>query len=669
MRRREGSPRQRRAGTSTAPPLPPTSGFAPLGDYGAIGDLHTVALVSRGGSIDWACFPRFDSPSVFGALLDPEKGGSAGVLPLEGGRSVQDYVPSTNILETRYRLSEGRTLFITDFMPAPAGRGPLARSHILRILEAIGGPVPVQIWIHPRFQYGRSDGRWSRRSPIRWLARAGDDRLHVQLPPGATASGGRLEVRPTVMPEEPQVVDLAWGGPPLTSASPFRRLVRTEAYWRDWVHRSDAPLHRIAGRWHMAIERSELLLKLLSNARTGAFVAAPTTSLPEWPGGRRNWDYRFVWIRDAAFTAQAMILLGHRSEARAYLRWVIDRLRAAGPKGELRVVYPAIGDTDLKERELPHLRGYRDSRPVRIGNGAHTQFQLDIYGEVLDCALLLLRAGDRPFVRQRWGELRKLVEEVAERWRSPDQGIWEVRGPPQHYVHSKLMAWVALDRAIEITEEIGNPDRTELWHSARDALRKWILTRGVLASKGYFVQRPGSPHVDAANLRIPLVGFLPYEDPRVVATLDAVEAQLTKGPFVWRYRSDDGLEGPEGAFLACSFWRIECLAGVGRSDVAHADWEQLLRVASPLGLYSEQYDPRANEALGNYPQALTHIALLRAALAVGIDLAAPRLREEVAWALTEEGVALHDGKRGVPRGRPTAPSAASGATGGRLTPG
>ncbi len=588
-----------------------------LYDYGLIGNAQTAALVSRHGSIDWACFPRFDSPSVFARLLDPEAGGFARVAPEVPYSSHQQYVPATNILSTRFVVRRGVVLTVTDFMPTSRlATGGIEEPRILRRLSARGEPIPTAIEIDARFDYARIVPAWSvdHRAAE---ARAGDDRLHVVGPWSWKVEGPRLSTVGPVEPGAPVYVQLAWGDSPPATPSPEALLGVTDAFWRGWVAPEDAPMRRVAARWHPWVERSELVLKLLSYSHTGVFVAAPTTSLPEWPGGPRNWDYRYVWIRDAAFTAQIFLLLGHVAEARGYVAWAFDRAAAVPDGGELGTLYAVDGQPPPAEQELSHLRGFQQSTPVRVGNGAADQRQLDIYGELLDSASLLERV-DPAFVRDRWPVIERIADQTVRLWSEPDRGIWEFRTAPAHYVHSKLMCWVALDRAIRLAEAFGRPEAADRWKRSADEIRAAILARGFDASQGAFVQSFGSTALDASSLRIPLTGFLPPTDPRVVSTVAAIEGQLGDGPFVRRYATNDGLDGPEGRFLLCSFWLVECLARGGQSDRALGHWRALLDAAGPLLLFSEQFDPASNRPLGNYPQAFTHIGVLRAALALGL---------------------------------------------------
>jgi len=588
-----------------------------LHDYGLIGNEGTGALISRHGSIDWACFPRFDSPSVFARILDRSRGGSHRFAPIGPNVSHQQYIPGTNVLTTFFEFRRGLTLTLTDFMPMGTAATSIGRDpRIVRRAVATGGPIRVAIGSDPRFDYGRAVPAWDLEGTLA-IASSGSDRMACVAPwPWQRAARG-ITSTGEVVPGTPVFAQVRWGDPPSRDPSLASLLGVTEAYWRGWVSPPEAPLRRVAARWHPWVERSELVLKLLSYADSGVFVAAPTTSLPEWPGGPRNWDYRYVWIRDAAFTAQVFLLLGHLSEARSYVGWALDRAGELRPGEELRTVYTLDGQSPPPESELPHLEGYRGSRPVRIGNAAADQRQLDIYGEILDSALLLERV-DPAFVRDRWSTIELLAQRTTELWAQPDSGIWESRAPPDHFVHSKLMCWVALDRALQLAQEFGERAQVDEWRRTAEEIRAAILSRGYDGRSGSFVQAFGRPELDASALRIPITGFLPADDPRVLSTISAVEQRLGRAPFLRRYERDDGLGGPEGSFLLCSFWLVEALAKSGQRERALARWRALLDAASPLLLFSEEFDPATNEPLGNYPQAFTHIGVLRGALALGL---------------------------------------------------
>ena len=603
--------------TASDPPAPPELPWPSLHDYGLIGNEKTGALVSRHGSIDWACLPRFDSPSVFARLLDRRAGGYQQIVPTERYVSHQQYVTGTNVLATFFELRRGVTLTITDFMPmgpSPSAIGGDPR--IVRRMVARGAPIEVSALTDPRFDYARSLPAWTVERNLA-VAQSGAARISFSAPWPWSATGSGVACRGTVEPGSPQYAQVRWGEPPPADPSPATLLSVTDAYWRGWVSPPDAPLRRVAARWHPWVERSELVLKLLSYADSGVFVAAPTTSLPEWPGGPRNWDYRYVWIRDAAFTAQVFLLLGHLKEARAYVGWAFQRAASLRDDEELRTVYTLDGAVPPAETGLPHLEGYRGSRPVRVGNAAAAQRQLDIYGEILDSASMLERL-DPAFVRDHWATIERLGHRVTTLWALPDSGLWETRMPPAHHVHSKLMCWVALDRAIQLAQEFGKSEPVDRWTRVAEEIRAAILSRGFDDKLGSFVQAFDQRVVDASALRIGLDGFLAPNDPRVLGTISAVERKLGRGPFVRRYEGEDGIVGPEGSFLMCSFWLVESLAKSGQMDRALEYWRALLDTAGPLLLFSEEFDAASNQPLGNYPQAFTHIGLLRAAFALGL---------------------------------------------------
>ncbi len=606
--------------TSSVAPIDasePGEPWLPLTDYGLIGNEKTGALVSRHGSIDWACFPRFDSPSVFGRLLDRQRGGSHRLAPTEHYTAHHQYVTGTNILTTFFEIRPGVALTLTDFMPmGPPGTSVGGDPRIVRQLRARGAPVAVSIGADPRFDYGRATSTWMIEKELA-VAKSAAGQMSFTSPWPWRTEGPAAISTGVVVPNVVVFAQVRFGDPPSVDPSPASLLAVTDAYWRGWVSPPDAPLRRVAARWQPWVERSELVLKLLSYADVGAFVAAPTTSLPEWPSGARNWDYRYVWIRDAAFTAQVFLLLGHISEARAYLGWAFDRASSLQGDEELRPVYTVDGGVPPAEIELRHLEGYRGSRPVRVGNGASDQRQLDIYGEILDSALILERL-DPAFVRDHWSTIERLAQRVTARWAVPDSGIWEDRGDPAHHVYSKLMCWVALDRAIQLAQKFGKREPVDRWTRVAEEIRAAILSRGYDDQLGTFVQAFDRPVLDASALRIGLSGFLPPTDPRVVSTIAAIERTLGPGPFLQRYEGHDGIGGPEGSFLLCAFWLVEALARSGQMDRALQHWRALLDIAGPLLLFSEEFDPASNQPLGNYPQAFTHIGLLRAAFALGL---------------------------------------------------
>jgi len=594
---------------------PGAAAWRDIYDYGAIGNLRTAALVSRFGSVDWACFPHFHSPSVFGRLLDRRRGGYASVTPVGWRETTQRYLPGTNVLTSYFALPGGRQFELTDFMPVTPSFVTESDARIVRRLGVEGGPVDIRVEVEPRFDYGRGSApAWAREAPTRLVWTRGEDRLTGTAPWPWRREGRAAVAEGTLAPGDEAFVLLDWGDPPAPS-DPAVLLSATARFWRNWVRHPDAPLLRSTHVWRDWVERSELLLKLLSSRETGAFVAAPTTSLPEWPGGPRNWDYRYAWVRDAAFAAQSLLLLGHVREARDYVRWIVGRLSG---KGGLATMYRVTGDPVDREEFLDHWEGYDASRPVRVGNAAGDQTQLDIYGEVLD-AVEQLAPVDPEFVAQEWPALSKLVAAAADRWRRPDAGIWESRAAPAHYVHSKVMCWVAVDRGSRIAERLGRRARAEAWRRVAATIHRTVLKEGYDEERRAFVQAFDRRWLDASALRIPMTGFLDFNDPRVTSTVRVIERELGKGPFVYRYRAARSLHGPEGAFLLCSFWLVECLARSGERERAVRIFRQLLQAAGPLRLFPEEFDPQRRRPLGNYPQAFTHIGVLRAALAIGVE--------------------------------------------------
>ncbi len=588
--------------------------YLPIADHGVIGDLHSVALVGLDGSIDWMCYPRFDSPSVFAAILDDGKGGRFQVAPERGDVArKQLYVPDTNVLVTRF-LSPSGVAEVTDFMPIGAPVGTHGRHQVIRRVEVVRGSMPLRMRCQPAFDYARAShdvevhpGGVCFRSGGLALALASTVPLRVD----GGAATARFELgegeRATFVlsglaPEERQP-------PPLTEEEAEQAFRATVDYWHHWLGRS-----RYRGRWREMVNRSALALKLLTFAPTGAIIAAPTTSLPAPIGGARNWDYRFTWIRDASFTLYGLMRIGFTEEADAFQRWLAARIQESGQDGSLRLMYSIDGRPELPEQTLDHLEGYRGSRPVRIGNGAHDQLQLDIYGELLDAAYLYNKHGT-PIGYDAWVKLRRILNHVCDVWTEPDEGIWEVRGGRRHFVYSKVMCWVALDRGIRLADKRSFPADRQRWVETRDAIYEEVMHRGWNRRRQSFTQTLDGEALDASNLIMPLVFFLAPRDPRFLATLDAVQRELAKGSLVHRYdvaASPDGLDGEEGTFSMCTFWLVEALTRAGRLDEARLVFEKMLGYANHLGLYSEQVGP-SGEALGNFPQAFTHLSLISAA--------------------------------------------------------
>lgn len=600
-------------------PEPPTQPYPPIADYALIGDAHSAALVSRDGSIDWCCFHRFDARPVFARLLDWRRGGHCRLAPAQPYTVTRRYLPGTNILETRFTTEGGAAVVIDCFAahadPAdPHDEHPHPYHQLLRVIRGERGAVPMALDFSPRFDYGRTVPRVEMVEPDVALAYGGADGLVLQSPGHVVQEGladcrGELEVRAG----QELFIALTYDVPHRLRA---RRLSLEDArarvrdsvrFWEGWTARCT-----YAGPYREAVVRSALVLKALTNEPTGAIVAAPTTSLPEEIGGVRNWDYRFTWLRDAAITVYALFILGYVGEAHAFMNWL--KRTTAGRADELQVLYGIGGERFLPEVELEWLEGYRGSRPVRMGNAAAHQRQLDAYGYLLDTAWLYHRHGgaiDPAF----WDLARGAVEAVARYWEEPDHGIWEVRGAPRHFVSSKVLCWVAVDRAIRLARARGLPADLERWRTLRRAIRRRVEADGVDPQSGAFVQAFGRSALDASNLLVPLVRFLPPDDPRVIATARRTERELAVDGFVYRYLDgDDGLPGGEGAFLICTWWLIDNLALIGETRRAQELFERLLGYANDVGLLAEQIDPVSGAQLGNFPQGFSHTGLIGAAM-------------------------------------------------------
>ncbi len=590
--------------------------YQPIENYGVIGDLHTVALVGMNGSIDFMCFPNFDSPSVFAALLDDEKGGRFSISPmLDGARHRQMYLPDSNILLTRF-LSQGGVAEISDFMVVEDAS--VAHWHdLVRRVKAVRSEIRFRMLCQPRFDYARSGHR----------VEAGDGELRFipddkNIPAMRLRSDVKLEVlngsavaeftlragetAHFVLEEAPEDRE----SPSAAPDYPTRAFKGTLNFWRAWTARST-----YRGRWREMVNRSALTLKLLTSRKYGSIVASPTFGLPETMGGERNWDYRYTWIRDASFTLYGLIRLGYTDEAAAFMKWIEARCDELEPDGALQIMYGIDGRHLLTETTLDHLEGYRGSKPVRIGNGAYAQLQLDIYGELMDSVYLFDKYGD-PIAHDLWKNLVRLIDWVCVHWRLKDEGIWEVRGGPQEFLYSRLMCWVAIDRGIRLAFKRSLPAPLDRWNKTRDEIHAEIFGEFWNKERQAFVQYKGSNRLDAANLLMPLVKFISPKDPRWLSTLHAIESELVDDSLVYRYRTSeaasDGLRGEEGTFTMCSFWLVECLARSGDVDKARYRFEKMLGYANHLGLYAEQLGP-SGEALGNFPQAFTHLGLISAA--------------------------------------------------------
>ena len=577
-------------------------------DYGLIGDLQTVALVGRHGAVDWMCVPRFDSGAIFAALLGDAENGHWTIQPQGKFRSPgRRYRGDTLVLETELETDSGAVRLI-DFMP-PRGRAP----DIVRIVEGVHGSVDMRMELALRFDYG-SIVPWVRTADDTLIAIAGPDGVTVRTPIELEGRDLRTYAEFTVQAGDRVPFVLTWfpSHEPLPEpVNAEHALAETVDYWTEW-----AGICTMDGPWRDAVVRSLLTLKALTYAPTGGIVAAATTSLPEALGGVRNWDYRYCWLRDATLTLLAFLRAGYLDEAREWRNWLLRAI--AGSPTDVQIMYGVAGERRLTEVELPWLAGYEDSRPVRIGNGASDQLQLDVYGEVVD-ALHLARTKGIDASDEAWSLTSKLFDWLESAWREPDEGIWEVRGPRRHFTHSKVMAWVAFDRAVKAIEKLGREGPVDRWRAARDEIKEDVLRSGFNADLGSFVQFYGSDRLDASLLLIPLVGFLPATDERMLGTVAAIERDLMRDGLVERYRADtenvdvDGLPPGEGVFLPCSFWLVAVLARQGRLDDALALFERLLALRNDLGLISEEYDPERKRLIGNFPQAFTHLALVETA--------------------------------------------------------
>ncbi|HYK34463.1 glycoside hydrolase family 15 protein [Alloacidobacterium sp.] len=587
----------------------------PIENYGIVGNMRSTALISMEGSIDFFCFPDFDSPTVFASLLDPQGGSFRIQAELDDQRFKQLYLPDTNILLTRF-LSGSGVAEITDFMPILAGQeGEIYAHQIIRMVRVIKGEVQFRMCCAPRFNYVRSSHvtraahncihfepecasclRMTLHSTVPVTAEGSDAIANFTLEAGQTATFTFGEAAPDTRILDPEAIE-----------NHFRQ---TASYWRDWIARSN-----YSGRWREMVNRSALALKLLCSQEYGSLIAAPTFGLPERIGGERNWDYRYTWLRDAAFSLYAFMRLGFTEEAQAFTNWLHDRLHDDAEHGPLQVMYRMDGRQELDESVLENFKGYKCSRPVRIGNAASKQLQLDIYGEIMDAIYLANKYGD-PISHDDWDGVRRILEWLEKNWKRPDEGIWEVRGGRKKFLHSRLMCWVAFDRASRLAGKRSLPGPLENWLTTRDAISEDIFTNFWDDSQKSFVQYQGSNCLDASSLLMPLMRFISPVDPRWLSTMEALEKTLTEDSLVYRYdtreNSVDGLPGREGSFTACSFWFIECLARSHQLEKARLLFDKMLGYANHLGLYSEQLGS-SGEHLGNFPQAFTHLALISAA--------------------------------------------------------
>ncbi|MFB4273985.1 MULTISPECIES: glycoside hydrolase family 15 protein [unclassified Nonomuraea] len=588
--------------------------YLPIGEHGLIGDLRTVALVGTNGTIDWYCCPSFDAPSVFASILDADRGGSFELAADTPATTKQFYFPDTNVLITRFFADDG-VGEIQDFMPIADDSREADRHRLIRRVSCVRGTLPFRVRVAPRFDYARQehtvhqDGfRTTFQSPS--LALALSASVPVETDGRDVWSAFELnEGDHAVFALDRVGLGITPRGCPMEEAE--REFVATVRYWRRWLSAS-----RYRGRWREVVHRSALTLKLLTYAPTGGIVAAPTTSLPERIAGGRNWDYRYVWIRDAAFCVYALLRLGFTEEADAFMGFLSRHvpLSGDGPNGPLQIMYGIDGRSDLPEHELNHLEGYRASAPVRIGNAAAGQLQLDIYGALIDSVYLYNKWGD-PISSDRWDQVCTLVNWVCDNWDQPDEGIWETRGGRKNFVYSRLMCWVAIERAMRMAAQRGLPADIPRWRANRDTIYRDIMRQGWSERARAFVQHFDEDVLDASILMMPLAKFVSPTDPKWLSTLDALGLGLVSDSLVYRYDpevSPDGLEGPEGTFSICSFWYVEALARAGRVDEARLAFEKMLTYANHLGLYAEEIG-HTGEQLGNFPQAITHLALISAA--------------------------------------------------------
>ncbi|MGH3423558.1 MAG: glycoside hydrolase family 15 protein [Nocardioidaceae bacterium] len=586
-------------------------------DYGLLGDLHTAALVGKDGSVDWLCLPRFDSPACFAALLGDENAGFWRIAPASGGSCTRRrYRDHSLILETEWDTPEG-SVRVIDTMPL---RGEAA--DVVRVVEGLSGRVPMETTLRLRFDYGNIVP-WVRHIEGRFEAVAGPDsvwlRTPVELKGEHMSTHASFEVEagdrvPFVLTYKPSHEE------PPTPVDAEVALADTEEFWASWIGKA-----KVDGPWQDAMRKSLVILKALTYQPTGGLAAAATTSLPEQIGGPRNWDYRFCWLRDATFTLQAMLESGYDAEARAWREWLLRAI--AGDPADLQIMYGLDGTRRLTEYEVPWLSGYEDSGPVRIGNAASGQLQLDVWGEVLDSLHLSRTSGLEPDDHA-WDLQRALLDYLEGNWTRKDSGIWEGRGPKQNFVYSKVMAWAGMDRAVQAVERFGLDGPVDKWRRIREEIHDEICKQGYDSERQTFTQFYGSEGLDASLLLMPQVGFLPYDDERIVGTVDAIDRELSQDGFILRYDptadgGSDGLPGTEGTFLACSFWMVDALHGIGRGDDARQRFERLLGLRNDLGMLSEEYDPHKERQLGNTPQAYSHVGLVNCARNLSSDSTSP----------------------------------------------
>ncbi|KTG10964.1 glycoside hydrolase family 15 [Haloprofundus marisrubri] len=620
--------------------------FTPIGEYGVVGNLETCALVAPDGSVEWLPFPALDSASVFASMLDLDRGGRFRIGPVGEFDAERQYLSRTNVLQTTFHTDSG-TATVTDFMPIP-DETPGTHRALYRRVACTEGSVDMRVEFAPRFDYGRLGARFERTEQgVRAVVEGDpeecetvtddgpDGYVPLYLDCSTPLSTGERDTATTTLAlerdetewfvlraDDPESDDSADSADSADSSQPPQLpdptavLDATVEYWREWIHSCETADCIFDGPWHDVTVRSGLTLKLLTNHEAGSIAAAATTSLPEDIGGVRNWDYRFSWLRDSAFTVQALSNLGHVDEASAYFEWLLGLCQVDDPT-EIQPVYGLHGETELDEQERDYLTGYRRSKPVRVGNDAAGQTQLDIYGQLVLAVAETARYGES-VTPDDWTALCRIIEHVREVWTDPDAGIWEVRDGPKQFVHSKVMCWVALDRGIELAETFDRDAPLDDWRETRDEIREEVLDRGYSDELGSFTQTYDGDSLDATALLIPVLGFLPFDDERVEGTIEAIRERLEDDSgLVARYDGDDGLPGEEGAFVLCSFWLVDALVLSGRVDDARELFERLVEWTGPLGLLAEELDSESGRQLGNFPQAFSHIGLINSALYLG----------------------------------------------------
>lgn len=588
--------------------VPSTEDYKPISGYGVIGNTRTVALVGYDGSIDWCCMPKLSSPSIFAAILDRKKGGFWAIRPASRASSTQNYLEDTNILRTEFTDGASRVV-LTDFMPCSVTTGAWSTPpEIHRIVQCTSGEMEMQFLFRPVLNYGLAVPKVGRVENGLTIKNRNQEMV-LSSPVQFEVKDSGVDATFRIAQGGRKAFVLSYGEAVPRRIAEYRserQRARTEVFWMDW-----AAQIRYRGRWRDVVVRSALALKLLVYGPTGAIVAAPTTSLPESIGGDRNWDYRYSWIRDSASSLWAFYKLGCRSETEPYLHWLIDNNPSLDL--DLRLMYDIEGDPHVREKTVDHLEGYKGSKPVRIGNQASEQVQYDAYGYMLDSLYFSSSHGRAIDEEMYFRFVKPLANFLMEHWEEPGNGIWEIRNRREHYVYTKAWCYAGLDRAVKIAQAGGHLDDIPRWKTAMKQIKEEILSRGWSSKKQAFVIHYGSSDLDAANLMLPLIGFLPAANPKMKSTIAAIDKELSDGALVYRYKANDGLKGKEGAFLLCGFWLVACLARLGQVEKASQNFQELVSYANHLGLFSEEVDPKSGDALGNFPQAFSHVGLILAA--------------------------------------------------------